>query len=119
MTKTGKLEKHRFYKTENGSWYIDLPDWQGSIGELLMVAGADTLLDELSRGTNEVLVELAPQMQDGFEKLQLVEKKAFGGADYILETYKKQKINHEMWLCDVTKFVFNNFPEEIYFRVVE
>ena len=38
---------YRFNK-EDGKWYIDLPDWTGTKGELQMVGGADTLLDHLS-----------------------------------------------------------------------
>ncbi len=35
----GQIQKHRFSRTNNGSWFIDLPDWTGPIGELQMVAG--------------------------------------------------------------------------------
>lgn len=84
-----------------------------------MVAGADTLLDTLSNGKNEVLVDISTEPKEGFETLKLTEKKAFGGADYLLETYQNKKVNHEMWLCDVTKFVFSNFPEKIYFKIVQ
>ena len=41
--------KHRFYK-ENKIWYIDLPEFLekglGTKSNLMMVAGADTLLDQ-------------------------------------------------------------------------
>jgi hypothetical protein len=33
----------RFYKTGDGKWYIDLPEWDGSIDDLQMVDGADTM----------------------------------------------------------------------------
>ncbi|PSL21474.1 DUF6717 family protein [Chitinophaga ginsengisoli] len=29
----------RFYKTSSNRWYIDLPGWEGGIGELEMVDG--------------------------------------------------------------------------------
>lgn len=32
----------------------------------------------------------------------------------MLESYKGIQINLEMWLCDVTKFVFGDFPKSIY-----
>jgi hypothetical protein len=37
------------------------------------------------------------------------------GAFYKLENYKGIEIGLEMWLCDVTKFVFGKFPKIIYF----
>ena len=113
------VNRYRFYKTEYGSWYIDLPNWEGSIGELQMVAGADTLLDSLSDNKSDLYVDISTTSEPGFAKLSLIQKKPFGGADYKLDHYNKEYINHEMWLCDVTSFVFNSFPEEIYFKVVE
>ena len=59
----GQIQKHRFYRTNNGSWFIDLTDWTGPIGELQMVAGADTLPDELSDGKNEVFLEVSRRRQ--------------------------------------------------------
>jgi hypothetical protein len=38
------------------------------------------------------------------------------GAWYILNQYLGIDFNLKMWLCDVTKFVFGNFPKKIYFK---
>jgi hypothetical protein len=38
----------RFYRTTEDRWYIDLPEWKGSIADLEMIEGADTMLDKLS-----------------------------------------------------------------------
>ncbi len=35
------MRTFKFYKTEVGRWYVDLPEWEGSVDELEMVAGAD------------------------------------------------------------------------------
>ena len=40
--------KNYTFNKEQGCWYIDLPNWEGTKGELQMVGGADTLLDRLS-----------------------------------------------------------------------
>jgi hypothetical protein len=69
------VQKHRFYKTPEGTWYIDLPDWTGSKAELQMVAGADTLLDEISDGKDEVTLEVSISPQPGFDIIQKVDNK--------------------------------------------
>jgi len=38
------------------------------------------------------------------------------GAWYKLENYLGIDFRLQMWLCDVTKFVFGDFPRKIYFR---
>ena len=37
------------------------------------------------------------------------------GAWYSMDSYLGIAYQHEMWLCDVTKFVFGYFPKVIYF----
>ena len=39
------------------------------------------------------------------------------GSWYKLNTYMGIDYSLDMWLCDVTKFVFGDFPEVIYFSV--
>ena len=52
---------HRFYK-EDGTWYIDLPAYLeaglGTKANLMMVAGADTFLEQLSNNGTEVTVHI-------------------------------------------------------------
>lgn len=110
------ITTYRFYKTKDGSWFIDLPEWTGPPGELQMVAGADDFLDELSAGKDEVSIEISPTPVEGFDTLELQSEQTYGGADYVLKNYQNQPVNKKMWLCDVTKFIFNNFPEAIYFK---
>jgi hypothetical protein len=114
-----EIQKHRFYKTTEGTWYIDLPDWRGSKGELQMVAGADTLLDEISDGKDDVTLEVSISPQPGFDIMQKVDNKMWGGADYKLILYHNHAVEKELWLCDVTTFVFNDFPDYIYFKKIE
>lgn len=126
--------KYSFIKEEN-SWYIDLPAYieaGGSKGSLAMVAGADTFLDILlnNNPSNKVTLDLETEFQneDGFEVLDLIPPSnkvwgiildyTIGGADYILKEYKGREINHKMWLCDVTKYVFGYFPQRIHFKQI-
>jgi hypothetical protein len=112
----------RFYKTNNGAWYIDLPGWTGSIEELAMVQGADTMLDTVSGQTNECYLKISDEPFEGAEVLKLASSRTdtYGsGGDYVLERYESQTINHKMWLCEVTKYVFDGLPENIYFKKVQ
>ena len=112
---------YRFYKDEYG-WFIDLPGWEGEKYDLQMVAGADTFLDLLSQGETDVYVTLSTKPFENCEVLMFehygrLEAWELGeGAWYVLSTYKGQHYDLKMWLCDVTKFVFGDLPDKIYFK---
>lgn len=116
------MNSYKFYKNELG-WFVDLPDWKGEVWELQMVRGADTFLDILAQGENEIYVTLSKYPFDGSDTLHyecqgLLEGPEIGeGAWYFLNEYKGIPYNLRMWLCDVTKFVFNEFPMKIYFSI--
>ena len=108
----------RFYKDENSEWYIDLPEWTGTKAELEMVQGADTMLDIVSGYLNECYLKLSDQPFNGAEVLKLEHARIQshgGGGDYILEKYQSETINHKIWLCEVTRHVFDGLPTIIYF----
>lgn len=102
----------KFYKEPDDRWYADLPEWEGSQAELEMVLGADTLLNNLTSDDQIVITFSTQDFTDSsklnFVKLNLdIENGAF---------YKYLEMDLELWLCDVTKFVFGYFPETIYFK---
>ncbi|MFL9485169.1 DUF6717 family protein [Chitinophagaceae bacterium LWZ2-11] len=106
----------RFYKTETNKWYIDLPEWTEGTAALEMVEGADTMLDKVSNNTNECYLELSDEPFENADTVKLVEdlRDSVGGGNYIMENYKGVPINHAMWLCEVTEYVFNDLPKFIY-----
>lgn len=107
----------KFYKDDKKDWYIDLPNWTGRKSALQMVTGADTLLDYIAEGKKEVLLYVDEDEFEGAESLTLINTCWFNGADYRIDTYKNNYINHKIWLCNVTKHVLGYFPEKIYFHV--
>ena len=109
------LRQFKFYKDE-GTWYVDLPEWEGSRADLAMVSGADTMLDIISQGENDIKVLLSTEDFDGSNKLELLrDAPEIGeGSWYLMKTYKGIEYNLELWLCDVTIFVFGEFPKHIY-----
>lgn len=118
------MRHYRFYKDEYG-WFADIPEWLGDQWELQMVAGADKFLDILSQGQSEVFLTLSSELFNGaeilkFQELGRLEGFEFGeGAWYFLENYENTSYNLKMWLCNVLKFVFGNFPKNIYFCLGE
>ena len=106
--------KNYTFNKENGCWYIDLPNWSGTKAELQMVAGADRLLDKLSNNgtTVDLMISTDRVSPIGFDSLKR-----------IIQTPPNGWVYHfgivPVWLCNVTKFVFDGiFPQQINFKVV-
>jgi hypothetical protein len=114
------MKTYRFIKTGE-NWYIDLPEYLeqgGSIGDLQMVEGADTMLDVMAENKDKVTLTIARELFQGADKLILTEKcdPLIGGGYYLMKEYEGKQINQIMWLCQVTEFVFGDIPPEIYIR---
>jgi hypothetical protein len=110
--KNRKMKNYTFNK-EQGSWYIDLPNWEGTKAELQMVAGADTLLDKLSNHgiSVSVTISIENKSPEGFQTLKRIIQTPPNGCMYHLGIAP-------VWLCNVTKFVFDGiFPKKIHFKV--
>jgi hypothetical protein len=112
------MKNLKFYKEWDGRWYVDLPEWKGSKVDLEMVAGADKMLDHISDGKNEIWLILSKEEFENAEKLEFVRNadEFNHGAFYKLEKYNEIEINLELWLCDVTMFVFGKFPKTIFIK---
>lgn len=123
---------YNFYKEEL-TWYINLPSWPGDKEELAMVLGADLMLEFLSDHTESVNVEFADEEFEentGFlimdKELAYIEEylresaRGMGGAFYVFHDKDHSTYNDlSVWLCDVTKFVFQGeMPEKIWLRKV-
>jgi hypothetical protein len=122
-TNNGTIMKRqfKFYKEKTGRWYVDLPEWEGEKEELEMIAGADIFLELLSQSEETVNVTLSTVEFEGSERLEMkylgrLESWEEGtGAWYKLISYMGLEFVLDIWLCDVTKFVFGDFPKNIYY----
>jgi hypothetical protein len=117
------IRRLKFNKEVDG-WFADLPEWEGSRADLQMVLNADTWLDILCQGEWHVWVVVSDEPFEGAEKLirtslgcALTEEPFESGATYKIESYMGIEYKLHMWLCDVTKFVFDGFPEVIYYKL--
>jgi hypothetical protein len=116
------MKQHRFVK-EGSEWYIDLPEYleQGaSKSDLQMVSGADTMLDVIAGDANEVTLQLDTKPFEGADELVLTEQcdPILGGGYYHLQSFEGKKYAQDMWLCEVTRFVFDGLPNEIWLKRV-
>lgn len=110
-----------FNKEPTNRWYADVPEWTGDKADLEMVAGADDMLNYMSEGEDRVRVFFTLEPVDGFDSLELkYPTPEVGGGVYFMKTHNGIEINQEMWLCDVTKFVFGGIlPPMIYLKKTE
>ena len=116
------LRNLQFERDPDNRWYVVLPEWKGDRAALEMVAGADTMCDILAQGENKINVMIADEEIEESDKLHLIkecdlEDVSLGeGAYYNLFSLKGIEYDFQIWLCDVTKFVFGQFPKVIYIK---
>ena len=114
------MNKYRFYK--NGrEWFVDLPEYLekgGSVGNLEMVEGADTMLNIIAEDKEEVILYMSTEKLVNSDHLTLKEKcePLKGGAYYFMKEFEGKEINLTMWLCQVVEFVFGDIPTNIFVR---
>ena len=107
----------RFYRSGT-EWFADVP--QHTKAENQMVAGADTLLEEVSGGAGEVFVVLSSDIPNPDEwklHLHIVEHDKYGA------TYKVKVAGRDgtqlAWLCNVMHTVFGGeHPTDIYIHSI-
>ena len=116
-------KEHRFVR-EGREWYIDLPEYLmqgGDKGDLQMVSGADTVLDIIAGEEIEVTLLINTEPFEGADELLLTElcDPIPGGGYYHLKQFENKEVNKNLWLCDVTRFVFGDIPKKIYVKNIQ
>ena len=114
------MNSYSFIK-KDGNWQVHYSNYtykQGGEVDIELNDGAGSMLNLLSAGNNQVnlLFDRKPfKDADEIELLQTCEPFLNGGY-YLLRNYEGKEINYQMWLSDVTKHVFGETPEKIYFK---
>ena len=101
----------KFEKENDDRWYVVLPEWEGDKADLEMVFGADVMLDIIAQCKFEVEVGLSLEEIDEFKMHLKYLYDEVGGAWYKLQS---DLHSFEVWLCEVTLFVFGYYPKNIY-----
>lgn len=127
-----QIKTYDFYRTENTTrlagipvlgmigprknrWYIDLPEWLGPKANLEMVQGADTMLDIISESRERINVTFSNFETESMDAEIKLQHKSNGYYNVSILKGNYDQIPDEIWLCEVTKFVFNSdYPEVIY-----
>jgi hypothetical protein len=119
FTQVSELESVilRFYKSQDEYWYVDMPEWEGSIDALEMVRGADDMLDEISNYTGrDVHLRIATSAFNDCERLIKIQDDVVGGGAYY--GYPSSHEPKIIWLCSVSNWYFGYHPENIYFKSI-
>jgi hypothetical protein len=101
-----------------GRWYAQLPDYDGDPWDLEMVEGADVLCDMLDSNNGIINATLSTEPFDDLIvpssecTLDFINSTGTDGVNYRCREYKL-----DVWLCNVTQYVFGEFPLTIYIRV--
>ena len=105
-----------FEKTTEGRWYVVLPEWTGTKADLEMVMGADMMLDIYAQGEDKVSLSASESEAPGYDILGIIEvcSTVTGGAYYQIGKINGIDYDFKVWLCDVTKFVFGDFPDTLF-----
>lgn len=111
-----RMKTYRFYKEIGDRWYVDIPEWEGEKASLEMVCGADLMLTIISQGESEITLSLSSDSEISGDSLILQrESPEMGeGAWYKLTSWKGIDFDLDVWLCDVTVWVFGEFPKRIW-----
>ena len=114
------MNSYSFIK-KDGNWQLHFSSYtnrEGKNRDIELNDGAESMLNLLSEGNNQVnlVFDKKPfQDADEIELLQTCEPFLNGGY-YLLRRYQGKEINYEMWLSDLTKYVFEETPQKIYFK---
>lgn len=122
MNSTINQQTFTFNREDSDRWYIDLPDYPGQHADLEMVSGADTMLEYVGLGRPQVTLVLSEEAFEGASQLTLIDDQSDqpgGGGIYLLKAYNGEEINQEMWLCEVTAWLFGKLPQVIWFKLAE
>jgi hypothetical protein len=112
------MNTYTFFK-ENGGWHVHLPETKaGRQADLDLVDGADTMLNLMSDGSDEVTLTLNTEPFENAEMLELLHpcKPFLKGGYYLMREHDGKQVNYGMWISDVTQVVFGDVPEKIYVK---
>ena len=116
------MEKKLNFVKLAGKWFVHLPDYPGHYSELEMVLGADVMCDMIDTfETGSIAVTVSDEPFDSI----------FNTREYILDfvnsttsngeqdgaNYRMREFKLDIWLCNVTKYVFGKFPATIYIKI--
>ena len=90
------------------TWVFD--DASVGLNKEAFVSGADTLLDKISQGKDQVLINFSSSEFPGYKlKLDYTSGKAKEGT-----YYRCEQLQQDLWLCPALNKYFSKSPKQIY-----
>lgn len=117
------MEKKLIFVKLANRWYVHLPDYPGFTDELEMVLGADVLCDMIDThdiGYITVTVSDKPTYSEFSTReyiLDFVNSTTNSAGEQDGANYRLREYKLDVWLCNVTKYLFGEFPATFYVRV--
>ena len=106
------MRSFKFKKEQNNRWYVVLPEWKGDKDDLEMVCGADIMLDIVAQGESECSLIISEKQYNTPRFILTFDREEAEGGWYNL---KGDLHEFQVWLCYVTKFVFDGtLPKVLY-----
>lgn len=104
------------FKKEDGLWYADIKNWPKHLKHnCLMVGGAAEFLENVPKSNpNYITYKVSLTERENFIHLIKKHEDSSGGT-----YYSDNATTPDMWLCNVTKFVFGEHPEEMWIQSKE
>lgn len=106
------------FKKLSNRWFIDIP-YNGDIGDLEMVEGANTFLNNLPQISEDIVkIEIFEDnnKKSDNEIIKIKEDDFLMGATY---QAKSEYYNGTLWICSVTLDLFGEFPDLIKFNILK
>ena len=117
------MEKKLNFVKLAGKWFVHLPDYPGHYSDLEMVLGTDVMCDMIDTyniGHITVIVDTEPsenQFTTTEYTLDFINSTKGSDGEQDGALYKLKELDWDVWLCNVTKYVFGEFPATIYIRL--
>ncbi len=110
------MNTYTFFR-QNGTWHIDAPEYirqGGDEANLHMIAGASAMLNLMAGGNDKVTLTFDSKPFKGAEPIELLQMcdPFMDCGYYVMRKHNGREINFNMWLSDITKFVFGTTPQE-------
>ena len=97
---------------EHGAWYADIKNWPKELkAQCLMIGEASYLLSYYAGSSDYIKFSITTEICDALFWLSK-RKEDNHGATYICDNPNLNNV----WLCNVTKFVFGKHPQDIYIK---
>ena len=103
-------------------WFVHLPDYDGAVDDLEMVAGADSLCYELDKDADGVVdVEVSETDDIKYDcvlDFMFSTTDESGEQDGAFYNVSEADYTQQLWLCNATKYIFKKSPPILYIKLI-